>query len=127
MRLNCMQKAQHAIIVAIMDRFRLPRLMLIGVAILSVANSCAADKKGKPVTTTTARPATQAETHPESIGVASQEADGTIVLNLRATGEGTVGDAQFRYPPSHPQYAMIKAHVGPISPGKSVSVRPFPQ
>jgi hypothetical protein len=68
----------------------------------------------------------QPEVQAETIGVASQEADGTIVLNLRATGPDAVGDAQFRYPPSHAQYAMIKAHVGPIPPGKSVMVRPFP-
>jgi hypothetical protein len=97
--------------------------MLIGAAILSAANSCAANKKGKPAMATVAQPDTQAE----SIGVASQEPDGTIVLNLRATAPGTVGDAQFRYPPTHAQYAMIKAHVGPIPPGKSVAVKPFSQ
>jgi hypothetical protein len=62
----------------------------------------------------------------DSIGVASQEADGTIVLMLRATGAGAVGDAQFRYPPTHAQYAMIKAHVGPIPAGQSIAVKPFP-
>jgi hypothetical protein len=61
----------------------------------------------------------------DAIGVATQEADGTIVLALRAPG--SVGDAQLRYPPSHPDYAMIKAHVGPIPSGGSVPVRPFPQ
>ena len=69
----------------------------------------------------------QPEIKAESIGVASQESDGTIVLTLRATGEGgMVGDGQFRYPPTHAQYAMIKAHVGPIPGGKSVAVKPFP-
>ena len=61
----------------------------------------------------------------ETIGVASQEADGTIVLTLRATGAGT-GDGLLRYPPSHPQYAAVKAHVGPIPPSGSVPVKPFP-
>jgi hypothetical protein len=119
-----MQKARLDTIVVIMDRFRLPPLTLIGVAILLAASSCAADKKVEPEMATMAQPDTQAE----SIGVASQETDGTIILTLRATGEGgIVGGAQFRYPPTHPQYAMIKAHVGPIPPGKSVNVRPFPQ
>lgn len=64
----------------------------------------------------------------ETIGTATEEADGTIVLNLRATGSGgAVGDAQFRYPPSDPQYQMIKSHVGPIPKGGSVSVKPFPE
>ena len=63
----------------------------------------------------------------DTIGSATEEADGTIVLNLRATGEGgAVGDSQFRYPPTHPQYLVIKQHVGVIPKGGSVSVKPFP-
>lgn len=62
----------------------------------------------------------------ETIGVATQEPDGTIVLMLRAEGTGgAIGDAQFRYPPTHRDYAMIKAHVGPIPRGGSVPVKPF--
>lgn len=62
----------------------------------------------------------------ETIGIATEEADGTIVLNLRATGAGgATGDAQLRYPKTHPQYQTIKAHVGPIPKGGSVPVRPF--
>lgn len=65
---------------------------------------------------------------PTSIGTATQEKDGTIVLTLRAEGTGgQLGDAQFRYPPNDPQYAMVKAHVGPIAPGCSVLVLPFPE
>jgi hypothetical protein len=65
---------------------------------------------------------------PATIGVATQEKDGTIVLSLRAEGDaGEVGEGQFRYAPNHPQYAMIKEHVGPIPPGGSVPVRPFPK
>lgn len=38
----------------------------------------------------------------ETIGVATPEPNGTIVLMLRAEGtKGAIGDAQFRYPPSH--------------------------
>jgi hypothetical protein len=105
--------------VVIMEMLRHRRLMLIGLPILLAANSCAAAPKGKVME------AAQAEV--ESIGAATQEADGTIVLMLRAIGPDAIGDALLRYPPTHPQYAMIKAHVGPIPPGKSVSVRPFPQ
>lgn len=61
------------------------------------------------------------------IGVATQEADGTIVLQLRAEGtDGAIGDAQFRYPPTHKDYQMIARHVGQIPKGGSVSVKPFP-
>ena len=64
----------------------------------------------------------------QSIGSARREPDGTIVLTLRATDAGgAIGDAQFRYPPSHPQYAMIRSHVGFIPPGGSVPVKPFPE
>jgi hypothetical protein len=64
---------------------------------------------------------------PATIGMATQEADGTIVLTLRADGPaGAAGDAQFRYPPADKDYRMIQAHVGPIPAGKSVPVRPFP-
>lgn len=61
------------------------------------------------------------------IGTATQEADGTIVLQLRAEGAGgMIGDAQFRYPPTHKDYQMIVRHVGPIPKGGSVPVKPFP-
>jgi hypothetical protein len=70
---------------------------------------------------TTAAPA------PASIGMATEEADGTIVLTLRADGPGgMVGDSQFRYPPTHKDYRMIQSHVGPVPAGKSVPVKPFP-
>jgi hypothetical protein len=60
------------------------------------------------------------------IGVATQEADGTIVLQLRAEQDGGgMGDAQFRYAPTDKDYAMIARHVGPIPRGGSVPVRPF--
>lgn len=65
---------------------------------------------------------------PETIGMAQKEADGTIVLTLRAEGaDGEVGDAQFRYPPGDKDYDMISRHVGPIPPGGDVPVRPFPK
>lgn len=63
---------------------------------------------------------------PASIGVATKNPDGTIVLMLRAEGAGgAIGDAQFRYPPTHPQYSMIAHHVGPIPKNGSVPVKPF--
>ena len=60
-----------------------------------------------------------------TIGVATKEADGTIVLSLRGSTKGTVAEEQIRYPPSDPQYASIKAHVGPIPIGGFVPVKPF--
>ena len=64
----------------------------------------------------------------EFIGVASMEADGTIVLWLRAESpEGSVGDAVLRYPPSDERYDQVLAHLGGLRPGEEKPVRPFPE
>lgn len=63
----------------------------------------------------------------ESIGTASMEADGTILLYLRAEGPGgIVGDAQLRYPPSHTDYAAVLSHLGGLQPGEVKPVPPWP-
>jgi hypothetical protein len=63
----------------------------------------------------------------DSIGSATMEKDGTIVLMLRATGPGpAVGDALLRYPPDHPKYREILSHLGGLKPGESKPVPPFP-
>ena len=95
----------------------------IGAPILLAAASCAAVGKND-LSVKQSRFGSEAL---ETIGAASQEVDGTIVLTLRATGaDGLGGDGLMRYPPGHPQLAAIKAHVGPIPPNGSVLVRPFP-
>jgi hypothetical protein len=64
---------------------------------------------------------------PASIGSATMLPDGTIVLQLRASGPGgTVGDGRFAYPPNHPDYAMVLRHLGGIRPGETKPVPPFP-
>lgn len=75
-----------------------------------------------------ARPAVPTEAPlPESIGSATMRADGTIVLELRATdGHGTVGDALLEYPPGHPEYAGVLEHLGGLEPGESKPVAPWP-
>jgi hypothetical protein len=55
------------------------------------------------------------------------EADGTIVLRLIARDPGGArGEALVRYPPSHPEYAAILRHVGPLRPGEERPVAPWP-
>lgn len=108
-----------------MERFQRLRSIVTGATTLLAVSACSAATRETDVKAAS-DPATPAAVASESIGTATQEADGTIVLMLRATGPDAIGDAQFRYPPTHAQYAMIKAHVGPIAPGKSVMVRPFP-
>lgn len=64
---------------------------------------------------------------PASIGSATMEPDGTIILQLRAGGGGgPVGDGRFAYPPSHAQYQMILRHLGGLRPGETRPVPPFP-
>ena len=63
-----------------------------------------------------------------SIGVARMEADGTIVLQLRAEGPGgSIGDALMRYPVGHPQYREILQHLGGLEKGQSKPVPPWPE
>jgi hypothetical protein len=51
---------------------------------------------------------------------------GVIVMNLRASDDrGNMGDAQFVYPPSHPNYAAILRHLGGLKPGESKPVPPW--
>jgi hypothetical protein len=66
------------------------------------------------------------------IGSAQMGADGTLTLTLRAESvdaNGCVtamGDAQFVYKPEHKDYEMIRKHVGPIAPGETTLVKPWP-
>ena len=62
-----------------------------------------------------------------SIGSAHLDAEGAIVLELRATnGRGLVGDARLVYPRTHPQYPEILEHLGGLVPGQSKPVPPWP-
>lgn len=62
----------------------------------------------------------------DNIGVATMQPDGTLILDLRAEGPGgIVGDARFVYPPGHPEYAEVLAHIGVIQPGASRPVPPW--
>jgi hypothetical protein len=63
-----------------------------------------------------------------SIGSATMQADGTIVLQLRATdGQGMRGDARLTYPVGHAQYDKILAHVGGLKAGEEKPVPPWPE
>ena len=55
------------------------------------------------------------------------EADGTLVLNLRAETNGIVGHSQIRYSTDDPDYQKILKHVGAdMMPGDERLVAPFP-
>jgi hypothetical protein len=61
----------------------------------------------------------------QSIGNAFMQNDGTIVLDLRAEGEGVSGIGRLVYPPSHPQYQYVMNHLGGLRPGENKPVMPF--
>jgi hypothetical protein len=65
----------------------------------------------------------------EYIGVAGMEADGTIVLQLNAPLDDgkNVGHGYFRYPVNTTNYQDILRHVGPLKPGESKPIRPWPE
>lgn len=102
-------------------------LMIIGVGIPSVVSCSPMSEPNKDIQVHADNEKKSGDpANAETIGTATQEPDGTIVLQLRATGPtGVIGDGLMRYPPNHPNYAEVKAHVGPIPAGKSVPVKPF--
>jgi hypothetical protein len=63
----------------------------------------------------------------DPIGVATMKDDRTIILRLRARSPyGMAGEGQLVYPPTHPDYQKIFSHIGPIRPGQTVPVKPWP-
>ena len=63
----------------------------------------------------------------ESIGTATTEAKGTIVLYLFARGPGGMhGEGILRYPVSDPKYKDVLDYVGPLKPGEAGPVQPWP-
>ncbi|HVO13189.1 MAG TPA: hypothetical protein VMX54_20775 [Vicinamibacteria bacterium] len=66
-----------------------------------------------------------AGTPPAAIGVATMQADGTIVLDLTATSAGARGEARLVYPPGHAEYQSVLAHLGGLRPGETKPVPPW--
>ena len=64
----------------------------------------------------------------ESIGTAHMNADGTIVLSLRAESPNgkDVGETQFEYKATDPYYSKILEHIGGIQKGETKLVPPWP-
>lgn len=62
----------------------------------------------------------------ETIGSCFMEKDGTLVLRLRASGEGGLtGHGTLEYKTDHPNYEEVLDHVGPIKPGETKPVAPW--
>jgi hypothetical protein len=63
---------------------------------------------------------------PETIGVAEMSEDGSIILTLRTSENGMLGEGRIVYPKSGPHYAEILKHVAPLGPGEQRQIAPFP-
>ena len=62
-----------------------------------------------------------------SIGVASLDAAGAIVLDLRAAdGKGILGDGRVVLPAGHPLHGPVLEHLGGLAPGLTKPVPPWP-
>lgn len=62
----------------------------------------------------------------EAFGVATMQADGTLVLRLRSDGpHGERGEQEVVYKPDNPRYHAILAHVGDIKPGEKKKIAPW--
>ena len=62
-----------------------------------------------------------------SIGQATMQDDGTIILRLRAeTEDGAVGESLFTYSPADHDYRAVLEHLGGLKPGESKPVPPWP-
>jgi serine/threonine protein kinase len=57
-----------------------------------------------------------------AIGTATMEKDGTIVVDVR-----NPGTAILRYAPSDAHYDEVSKHIGPMRPGESRLVKPWPE
>jgi hypothetical protein len=63
---------------------------------------------------------------PKSIGMATMDDDGTIILDLRAEGpNGLVGIGRLIYAIGHPQYQDVLNHVGGLAAGDKKPVPPW--
>lgn len=63
-----------------------------------------------------------------SIGAASLDDDGAIVLDLRASdGRGILGDGRVIVPPGDARFRAVLAHLGGLAPGETKQVPPWPE
>jgi len=86
-------------------------------AILSLAAAFA------PLAATAAEPR---PSRPATIGVATLQPDGTLVLKLNVDGPPEKrGDSLVVYKPDNPRYREILAHIGDIKPGEKKPIAPW--
>lgn len=69
--------------------------------------------------------AASAESEKSAIGFCWIDEEGTIFLNLYATGAGASGISLLSYSKDHERYYEILSHVGPLEPGEEKPVLPW--
>jgi hypothetical protein len=95
-------------------------LLLLGALASLFVVSCAHTEKATPAAGKEAKTS-------NSIGTATLEQDGTLVMQLRAEADGkTIGDSLLRYKPGDPNYQKMLQHVGGLKPGETKPVPPWP-
>jgi hypothetical protein len=102
---------------------RIPWLVLAGsLALAPAASACSRDNPE------VVPPGAVEARAPASIGFATIDASGTLVLDLHTYDERAGGRvyAHFVYPRDHEKYAEVLAHVSPIRPGERKPVKPWP-
>jgi len=104
-------------------------LLIMGLCGIAAGCGNSSEQKGAvpAAEITTPQPAAADNTSKPSIGSATMEQDGTLVLNLRAQSGGTIGDGRLVYRPGDKDYQAILAHLSPIEKGQTVPVRPWPE
>lgn len=114
--------------VSIENPFDAWRSTILLFGLVAIITLCSCGRTDLPSETPSTESSTQRR-EPDSIGMATMEQDGTIVLLLRAeeVGGTTIGDACLQYPPTHPDYQEILSHLGAIKPGESKPVLPWPE
>ena len=108
---------------------RSPKPSVEPIAVRAPSSSTAQVQAAPAAEPTAEQPANEGKpmTSDASIGSATMEADGTIVLQLRAEGPGMRGDALLRYPKGHKEYHNVLKHLGGLRPGESKAVPPWPE
>lgn len=97
-----------------------------------IATALAACSQGAPLMNSPQNPpVSDLDEQPTSIGIATMEANGDIVLRLRAPlgddpSEG-FGEGYFRYSPGTADYQNVLDHVGGLKPGESKPAPPWPE
>lgn len=95
-----------------------PLMSQVGLFLLSMVIMGSSSSKANGQTTVTGQ-----NSPARSIGIATMNSDGTIILRLRAESpDGTIGHAHLTLRRSNPRYKHILSRVGGLKPGESKSI-----